>query len=58
MFKNQTVETQLLQDIVFIHIHNLIEEDLDEKPLLQYINKHFKDCKVEDLSKISGDAKK
>lgn len=33
LFKNQTIDTQLLQDLVYIHIHNIIEEDLYELEL-------------------------
>lgn len=54
MFKEQSVETQLLQDLVFIHINNLFEEDLYEKPLWQYINEHFKSYKGDDFKKISS----
>lgn len=43
IFKHQTIDKKLVKHLVFIHIHNIIEEDLFELPLWQYGNENFKE---------------
>lgn len=57
MYKHQSLETQLIQDLVFIHVHNVIEEDIYELTLWQYINELFQKYSVDELSGISFFAK-
>lgn len=42
MYKHQSLNTQHSQDLVFIHVHNVIEENIYELPLWQYENENFK----------------